>query len=202
TIRSILFSFFLIILPPPISTLFPYTTLFRSLLFKIGQSNAQTNNSTAINSYSFDLYREAKVEKENLFLSPLSTYYALLIAYEGSKNKTKQEFEKVLDLKNSGSLKNDYLYNLTSKTDGDSGFKVSNAIWVDKSLQIEEKYKKSVSGKYSSDFMQTEFANIESAASDINSWVSEKTNGRINEIVNTANINSDTKLMISNAVYF
>src|SRR5690606_37827404 len=103
-----------------------------------------------------------KVEKENLFLSPLSIYYVLFAAYEGSKNKTKQEFEKVLYLKNSGSLNNDYLYNLARETDGNSGFKVSNAIWADKNLKIEEEYKKAVADKYFSDFKQTEFANIKS----------------------------------------
>lgn len=159
------------------------------------QLYAQTNNSISLNRYSFDLYRETKVEKENLFLSPLSTYYALLVAYEGSKNKTKQEFEKVLYLKKSNSLKNDYLHNR-------SAFKVSNAIWVDKSIEVKRGYRKSVSSKYFSDFKQTEFANTESAVSDINSWVSEKTNQRINEIVNATNINSDTKLLISNVVYF
>lgn len=173
------------------------------MIINIGQLNAQNNdNSNSLNRYSFDLYRETKVEKENLFLSPLSTYYALLVAYEGSKNATKQEFEKVLYLKSSSSLKNDYLYNIASKSDSCSGFKVSNAIWVNKSLQIEGEYRKSVSGKYFSDFMQTDFANTESAVSDINRWVSEKTNRRINEIVNAGNINSDTKLLISNAVYF
>lgn len=172
------------------------------LILNVRQSNAQTNDSNALNSYSFDLYRAVKVEKENLFISPLSTYYALLVAYEGSRNKTKQEFEKVLYLKNSSSSKNDYLYNLASKSDSCSGFKVSNAIWVDKSLQIEGRYRKSVSNKYFSDFMQTEFSNIESAVSDINRWVSEKTNRRISKIASSANISSDTKFMISNAVYF
>ncbi len=99
-------------------------------------------------------------------------------------------------------MNNDYLYNLTNKSDSSSGLKVSNAIWVDKGLQIGEDYKKSVSGKYFSDFMKTEFTNVGMAVSDINSWVSEKTNRRINEIVTAANISSDTKLMISNAVYF
>ena len=172
------------------------------LILRIGQSNAQTNDGNALNSFSFDLYRETKVEKENLFLSPLSTYYALLAAYEGSENKTKQEFEKVLYLKDSNSIKNDYLYNLANKSDSCSGLKVSNAIWVDKNLQIEDRYKKSLSSKYFSDFMQTDFANVKSTVGYINSWVSEKTNRRINEIVNEASINSDTKLMISNAVYF
>ncbi|MGI4804907.1 MAG: serpin family protein [Janthinobacterium lividum] len=173
------------------------------MIINTAQLKAQNNeNSNSLNKYSFDLYRETKAENENLFLSPLSTYYALLVAYKGSKNKTKQEFEKVLYLKSSGSLINDYLYNLASKSDSCSGFKVSNAIWVDKSLQIEEGYKKTVTSKYFSDFMQTEFAHTELAVSAINRWVSEKTNQRINEIVSTANINSDTKILISNAVYF
>ena len=171
-------------------------------ILKTGHSNAQTNENNALNSFSFDLYHETKVESENLFLSPLSTYYALLVAYEGSQNKTKKEFEKVLYLKNPSALKNDYLYNLASKSDSGSGFKVSNAIWVDKNLQINGGYKKSVSGKYFSDIMQTDFANKVSTVIDINRWVSDKTNGRIKDIVNEGNINSGTKLMISNAVYF
>lgn len=168
-----------------------------------GQSNAQMkDNSNALNKYSFDLYREVKVENENLLLSPLSTYYALLIAYEGSKSKTKQEFEKVLHLKNSGSSGKDYLYYLASNSDSCSGFRVSNAVWIDKNLQVEEGYKKAVSDNYLSDFKQTEFANKALAVSDINLWVAEKTNGRITEIVQAENINATTKLLISNAVYF
>ena len=59
--------------------------------------NAQTIDLTgSLNSYSFDLYREIKVEDENLFFSPLSTYLALMIAYEGAHADTKYEFDKVL----------------------------------------------------------------------------------------------------------
>jgi serpin B len=173
------------------------------MILNIDQLNAQTNEyNNSLNSYSFDLFRETKVEKENLFLSPLSSYYALLVAYEGSRNKTKQEFEKVLYLKNSVFLKNDYLHNMASKSDSCYGLKVSNAIWFDKSFKVEGQYSESVSDKYFSDFKQTEFTNVESAVSDINGWVSEKTNRRINEIVSSENINSDTKMLISNAVYF
>lgn len=173
------------------------------MILNIGQVNAQTNDySNSLNSYSFDLYRETKVGKENLFLSPLSTYYALLVAYEGSKSNTKQEFEKVLYLKNSSSLNNDYLYSIANKSDSCTGLKVFNAIWLDKRLKVEEGYRKSVSDKYFSDFKLTEFTNTEAAVSDINRWVSEKTNRRINEIVSAANINSGTKLLISSTIYF
>ena len=101
------------------------TILFVMLLLILSSREliAQTNDyNNSLNNYSFDIYREAKVEKENLFLSPLSTYYALLLAYEGSKNKTKQEFENVLYFKNSSS-QNQYLANINKCPD----FNVSNA---------------------------------------------------------------------------
>jgi len=169
----------------------------------IGLLNAQTNYiSNSLNRYSFDLFRVLKIDNENLLLSPLSTYNALLVAYEGSGNKTKQEFEKTLYLDNSGFIKNDIIHNLASKADSCSFLTVSNAIWVDISFKIDEAYRNSVGNKYFSDFEQTDFTNAELAVSAINGWVSEKTNRRINEIVRPSNISSDTKMLISNIVYF
>lgn len=145
------------------------------MIINTTQLKAQNDDkSTSLNRYSFDLYHETKAGKENIFLSPLSTYYALFMAYKGSKNKTKQEFEKVLHLESSGPLIDEYLFNLVNKPDSCSGFKVSNAIWVDKSLQIEEGYKNTVVNKYFSDFMPVDFANTALAVSAINRWVSEK----------------------------
>jgi len=180
------------------------TILFIICLMNINIGlNAQTNDYiNSLNSYSFDLYREINIGNENILLSPLSTYYALLMAYEGSKNKTKQEFEKVLYLGNQGSIKNDFIHNHASKSDSRSFYSVSNAIWVDKSVKIDEVFRNSVEHKYLSDFEQTDFTNANLAVSNINGWVSEKTNRRINEIVSSANINSETKMLISNAVYF
>ena len=182
----------------------PFLLIVFALLFFLHLvTNAQTINcSRSLNNYSFNLYNNVKVENENLLLSPLSTYYALLMAYEGSKNKTKQEFEKVLYLNNSGALNNNYIHNIASKSDSCSGLKISNAIWLDKNFVVEGKYSKSVSDKYFSDFEQTDFTNTEAAVLDINGWVSEKTNGKINEIISESDINTATKLLISNVVYF
>jgi len=169
----------------------------------IGLLNAQTNYySNPLNRYSFDLFRVLKIDNENLLLSPFSTYNALLVAYEGSGSKTKQEFEKTLYLDNTDSLKIDFIHNLASKADSCSFYTVANAIWVDTSVKIEEAYRNSVSHKYFSDFEQTDFTKAEAAVSAINRWVSEKTNRRINEIVSSANISSDIKILISNIVYF
>jgi len=164
---------------------------------------AQNNNfNNSINRYSLDLYHQTKVESENLFLSPLSTYFLLLMAYEGSENKTKQEFEKVLYLNSSDSLKNSSQHNIASKLATNPNFKVYNAIWIDKNLPIKAEYSERVINKYSSEIKQTDFSNIQSAISEINNWVSDKTNHRITEIVNVYTINSNVKVLLSNAVYF
>jgi len=182
----------------------PFLIIGFALFFILNsEANAQNNHSdSSLNNYSFDLYHETKVESDNLLLSPVSTYYALLIAYEGSKKKTKQEFEKVLYLNKSGSLYSDYLYSIVNKSDSCSNLKISNAIWLDNSLVVEGEFSKTVSDKYYSDFEHTDFANTKSAVSDINEWVSEKTNHKIDKIVKDSDITPETKLLISNAVFF
>jgi len=167
------------------------------------QVSAQsTDFSNSLNNYSFDLYQEVKAKPGNIFLSPLSTYYSLLMVYEGSKNQTKQEFEKLLHIKNSHSLNDNFLNYFENNQDSSSVLNVSNAIWLEQDLQIKSGFKKRVTNRYSSDLKQTEFENTLSAISDINKWISEKTEGKITEIVDESNISPDTKLLISNAVYF
>lgn len=160
------------------------------------------NRDNTLNSYSFDLYRATTIKNENLFLSPLSTYFALGAAYEGAEGKTKKEFEHVLCVKNTSVLKNSYLKNLASGADSCSGLIVSNAIWNDKSFTVKPEFIKAVKGNYFSDFKQTDFAATHRAVSEINEWVSDKTNHRINKIVSGANVSPNTKLLIANAVYF
>jgi serpin B len=175
--------------------------IIRLMCNELGLLYAQTNDcSNSLNSYSFDLYRETKVDAENLLLSPLSTYYALLVAYEGSKNKTRQEFERVLHLSNQGLSSNDIIRNLVC--DSSSFCSISNAIWVDNSVTLNDVYRNSIVHRYLTDFEQTDFENADLAVSNMNAWVSEKTNRRIVEIVNSANIPSDTRMLISNAVFF
>lgn len=106
--------------------------------------NTQTTNySQSINSYSFDLFSNTKSDSGNILLSPLSTYAALLMVYEGSKNKTQQEFEKVLYLGDRNYRKNQFLLNYGTKSDNGSFLRVSNALWMDKTIKIEGTYKKS-----------------------------------------------------------
>jgi serpin B len=163
---------------------------------------AQTTNefSSSLNRFSFDLYSELKVNSENLFISPLSSYFPLLMFYEGANHQTKDEFEKVLYLQRSSDKA--CFDDLANRLGAYHGLKVFNAIWLENNLHLEEKFKEDVKGKYLSEFRRIEFDKPASAITDINRWVSEKSNNRITRILSSEDINSKTKLLLSNVVYF
>lgn len=163
------------------------------------ESKIYLEDAIPLNNYSFDLYHKIRKEKENILLSPLSTYYALLLAYEGAKNQTRKEFEKVLYIK--GISKNTLKSLLLPLTDTLQGYHISNAIWRDNNMALKEKYMKAIIHKYSSEIKQTDFRNKETAASNINNWISEKTNDMVREALHSSHIKDSTSIIIANTVY-
>lgn len=182
-----------------------YCTSLIILLLITSSAYSQTDRLTkSLNSYTFDLYGQIKTDNENLFISPLSTYYALLVAYEGAKNETKAEFERVLHIDNAESLTNfkDFSENLISWRDSSNYLNISNAIWIQKDFSVITDYKNEIIEKYSSDFKTVDFKQKITASNEINNWVTNKTNGLIKDIISPNDINTDTRLIILNAIYF
>jgi serpin B len=180
-------------------------SIFIILLLLTLSTYAQIDKLTkSLNSYSYDLYGQLKTDNENLFISPLSTYYALLIAYEGVKNETRQEFEKVLHIDSYESLSsfNAFSENLITWRDSSNYLNISNAIWTQKKLSIKEDYKTKIVQKYSSDLKTIDFKKNKIASKKINNWVANKTNGLIKNIISPDNIKDNTRFIISNAIYF
>lgn len=168
-------------------------------------SHAQIDKLTeSLNSYSIDLYSKLKTDNENLFISPLSTYYALLIGFEGARNETKQEFERVLHIDNNEYLSGfpTFSENLITWRDSSNYLNISNAIWIQKDFSITTDYKNNITQKYSSDLKTIDFKQKINASNEINDWVTDKTNGLIKNIISPNDINDYTRLIISNAIYF
>ncbi len=163
------------------------------------ESKKYLKDATPLNSYSFDLYHKVRKEKENILLSPLSSYYALLLAYEGAEGQTREEFEKVLYIE--GISKKTINSLLLPLADTLQGYQISNAIWRDNNMVLKEKYERTVTRKYSSEIKQTNFKNKEIAVSEINGWIAEKTNNKIQEAINSGHIKDSTSIVIANTVY-
>ncbi|GFU40039.1 serpin B8, partial [Nephila pilipes] len=79
--------------------------------------------------------------------------------------------------------------------------KSANAIIVNNDVDLSLKYKNDVQDCYHASIRKMDFANnADEAVKEINDWVKEKTNGKIEKILDE--LNPSTLLVLLNAVYF
>ena len=86
----------------------------------------------------------------------------------------------------------------------DSAFtlQIANALWAMQNGHIEESYLDLLSENYSAGMRTVDFAQSQEAANLINRWAQENTNDKIKEIANPDMFNANTRLALTNAVYF
>lgn len=83
-----------------------------------------------------------------------------------------------------------------------STLKFANAIYVDFNYKINSLYQTFAKEKFYSSIMNTDFDHSERAASFINEWVSNTTDGHIKKLIEPFTIKPSTSILMANAVYF
>ncbi|CAN1816111.1 At2g25240 [Linum perenne] len=79
----------------------------------------------------------------------------------------------------------------------------TNAIWVDEQYSVNDSFKKLLTEVYQAEASNVNFINKkEEAVKEINLWAKKSTNGCINNILTPDNINKETSLVLTNAIYF
>ena len=167
-------------------------------------SAQQSDSAGSLNSFSFELYRQLKSDKENLFFSPLSIDIALLMAKEGARNDTKRAFEKVLHIDSTMDSKDalNFVLNLKSCKDSSNQLNIANAIWIQRDYLLNTNFLKTVQTNYLADAFQVDFLNKYNSVNQINKWAAQKTNNLIQQVISPDQINDSTRLVITNAIYF
>ena len=133
---------------------------------------------------------------ENVIISPISIMLLLTIAAESTSGKTSKEIEKYLCSKQN--FKN-FLESLLISTDIVSGknFKTANAVCVNQ--KILSSVKREYIDHVNSDLQGRVFSS-ENIVQDVNKWVGEKTDGRIEHIADDSM--KDMLFCLLNAVTF
>jgi len=140
-------------------------------------------------------------DSTNYVISPFSVKVALMMAANGADGETKQEICDTLDIYDLD-IENERIKELLKWYNQSELLKidVSNSIWIneDKTDQkFSKKYEKKVEDIF--DAKADSVTNAD-AATKINDWVKDKTQGKIPEIINEEN--EDFWAMLINAVYF
>ena len=154
----------------------------------------------------FEKYENESIE-ENIFISPSSIYHTLMLAYFGSLGETQQELEISLgfgNLTKSEVLKTymfDRAYQAVRERTAGLGytFKHANKLYFEQDLKLNECLRLALADQIELvDFKKSP----EETRVNMNKWVEETTQGRIQDLIPEGYVDYSTKASIVNAAYF
>jgi serpin B len=144
----------------------------------------------------------------NVILSPYSVSAAMTMVDVGARGQTASQIESVLHLPSSGVDEAPAYAALecSEESDGTSSGNalfIANAVWAQSGDPFEPAFEGSLATGYDAPLEQVDFAgNPGAAISQINGWVSDKTQGAIPSLVGSGDIDPTTRLVLANAIYF
>lgn len=158
--------------------------------------------------FALDLYQMLRTSKDNLFLSPYSISNALAMTYAGAQGETKNQIQKALHF----SLSQDKLHPAFSKlqdkletiqAEGKIQLYTANSLWPQKEYPFRKEYLGLIQKNYKTDITALDYVKQSGKARDtINSWVEDKTRGKIKEVIKPGVFDVWTRLVLVNTIYF
>jgi serpin B len=174
------------------------------------------------NKFALELFEKLQSAKGNLFFSPYSISTALAMVYAGASNETESQMAGVLHFPVSENRRTDssskplpdrqqfalafgkIIQDLNNR--GQKGaytLTVANALWGQKDYGFLEKFLELIETSYDGRLNEVDFVSAaETARRTINAWVEKKTNGKIKNLISQGVLDSMTRLVLTNAIYF
>ncbi|MBF0570520.1 MAG: serpin family protein [Candidatus Omnitrophica bacterium] len=180
--------------------------LWSVLLLSAGYAQPAADPVVANNKFAFDLYDRMSSKDGNIFFSPYSLSSALSMTYEGAKGQTADEMRSALHLPpDDAARRGEVSAFIQSINREDKAYELStaNALWAQKAFPFKADYLNLVKNTYFAEARNLDFvSNPEGARVTINGWVSDNTKNRINNLLPSRSITTETRLVLTNAVYF
>ena len=154
------------------------------------------------------MYKKLSNAGANTFFSPYSISLALAMTWAGARGQTESEMASVLHF----SLDQSQLHPafnaldlaLKTRAQKDSfDLSIVNQLWGEKTYHFLPDYLKTVSVNYGAALRLLDFINNADASRlTINTWVSDQTKTRIQDLIPQGAITPATTLVLTNAIYF
>ncbi|XP_017384368.1 serpin B6-like [Cebus imitator] len=145
----------------------------------------------------------------NIFFSPMSISSALAMVFMGAKGNTAAQMSQALSFSKIGSEDGDIHQGFQSllaeinRTDTQYLLRTANRLFGEKSYDFHTSFTDSCGKFYQANVKQLDFLNdTETSRTHINTWIAEKTEGKITEMLSPDSVDSLTKLILVNAIYF
>jgi serpin B len=162
---------------------------------------------------AFSLYRRISADEGNVFLSPYSISIALAMTYAGAEGKTAEQMAQALRFTLPperlhpafNRLALDPAAGSAAEAGSDPAFQlnVANSIWGQTGYPFRQEYLDALALHYGAGLRLADFAgDAGGARREINDWVSQATNRKIQDIIPEGALNALTRLVLADAVYF
>ena len=191
----------------------------------IAQSNLQRETKPTVpendvtelvdgnNAFALDMYNSLRSEDGNLIFSPFSISLALAMTYAGARGETEAQMAQTLhfDLPQSELHPAFNALDLALAERGGSADKdqeplqinIANAVWAEQTYSIEQEFLDTIALNYGAGVRLADFINqYEPARKEINRWVEDQTNDKIQNLLAEGTLDSFTRMVLVNAIYF
>jgi serpin B len=158
------------------------------------------------NQFALDLFGHLD-KKDNLFFAPASISTALAMTYAGARGQTAEQMANVLHFKLDAKRLHPafaaLLWEMQSQGRPSScRLHIANALWGDKGTHFLPDFLQLTKDNYVAGLRQANFAKPEDARRDINGWVAQQTANRIKDLLQSGDVTPQTRLVLTNAIYF
>ena len=160
------------------------------------------------NAFAVELHKQLMGREGNLFYSPHSISTALAMTYAGARGNTAKQMGDVLhfglprkELHAAFSSLQDALNVIQEK--GHIRLNIANALWPQETFKFLPEFTGLVEKQYRAAITALDFqGDAEGARRTINTWVKDKTKGKIENLIPKGVLNRATRLVLTNAIYF
>ncbi len=164
------------------------------------------DNPAGREDLSFGLSLMSHLGEGNIPISPTSVRTALAMLYEGARGDTASEIARAAFIPEDAKVRQDGFRELTDvlNTAGTPyTLRCANGFWVAETYQVNPQFRSALTDNYQAEAQSANFeSNSDGERTQINEWVSGKTEGKIPELFPAGSINPLTILVLANALYF
>jgi len=163
--------------------------------------------ATAGNAFATVLWRQLRTSPGNVVVSPGSIWIALAMTHAGARTETASEMARVLHLPADATAAHRAAGLLLGTWNDDTRtaytLRVVNRLFGERSLRFEEPFVQQMRDVYRAPLEEVDFVvGFEPARAAINAWVVRETADRIQNLLPAGSLDSDTRLVLTNATYF
>ncbi|XP_055964499.1 leukocyte elastase inhibitor-like [Sorex fumeus] len=157
--------------------------------------------------FALDLFRALSQDDPaaNIFFSPFSVSSALAMVFLGTRGSTEAQLAKTLHFDTVEEIHARFqsLNADINKRGASYILKLANRLYGEKTYDFLPEFLTSTQKMYSAELAGVDFQHAaEDARKEINAWVKEQTEGKIPELLAAGVVDSMTKLVLVNAIYF